>query len=43
MTLLPSLWESLCQAAADARAAAGDEDGVSSGFHGVSSPEIIVG
>ncbi len=35
--------ERLGEGAADARTAAGDEDGISSGFHGVHSPELIVG
>jgi hypothetical protein len=35
--------EGLCEAAADAGAAAGDEDGVSGGFHVFFSPEMIVG
>jgi hypothetical protein len=35
--------EGLCKAAANTRAAAGDEDGVSGGFHCVFSPEMIVG
>ena len=38
------LVEGFCEAAADAGAAAGDEDGVSGGFHLVrSSPELDIG
>ena len=42
MTLLPSLVEGLCEAAADAGAAAGDEYGVAGGFHGRSFSSVRI-